>query len=115
MLGGIAVMDNGCIEIGNINTRASTEVIRKMKSILDEHGIFHIIDGVMFNQPHKQGSRMNAFHPTRVREINKIQDDFCVEYRELVVPDLYKLNYLSLANFDSEEADFLAILIYGED
>ena len=107
-------MEKGCIEIGNINTQASTEVIRNLKSILDQHGIFHIIDGVMFNQPHKQGSRMNAFHPDRVREINKIQDDFRVEYRELVVPDLYELDFMSIIDLDSEEADFLSILIYGE-
>ena len=108
-------MDMGTIEIGNINTQASAKVIRKLKSILDQHTIFHIMDGVVFNQPHKQESRMNTFHPDRVREINKIQDDFRVVYRELVVPDLYILNYISLANFDSEEADFLVILIYGED
>jgi hypothetical protein len=108
-------MYNGCIEIDNINTQASTEVIRKLKSILDQHTIFHIIDGVVLNQPHKQGSRMNTFHPDRVREISKIHDDFRLVYRELVVPDLYRLNYMSLAYFDSEEVDFLAILICGED
>ena len=37
-------MDKGSIEIGNINTRASTGVIRRLKSILDQHGIFHVID-----------------------------------------------------------------------
>ena len=57
---------------------------------------------------------MNAFHPDRVREINKIQDDFRVEYRELVVPDLYELDFMSIIDLDSEEADFLSILIYGE-
>ena len=40
----MAVMDKGCIEIGNINTQASTGVIRRLKSILDQHGIFHVID-----------------------------------------------------------------------
>jgi len=40
----MAVMDKGFIEIGNINTRASTGVIRRLKSILDQHGIFHVID-----------------------------------------------------------------------
>ena len=45
-------MGKGCIEIGNINTRASAGVIRKLKSILDQHGIFHIIDDVMFYDSH---------------------------------------------------------------
>ena len=58
---------------------------------------------------------MNASHPDRVREISKTQDNFPVGYRNLVVPDLYKLDYMSLADFDSEEADFLATLIYGKD
>jgi hypothetical protein len=41
----MADMDKGFIEIGNINTPASAGVIRKLKSILDQHGIFHIIIG----------------------------------------------------------------------
>ena len=108
-------MGNGCIKIGNIITQVSAEDIGRLKSILDQYAIFHIIDGVMFYLPQQQTNLMNASHPDRVREINKTQDNFPVEYRKLVVPDLYKLNYMSLADFDSEEADFLAVLIYGED
>lgn len=114
MLGGIAVMDNGRIEIGSINTKASTEAIRKLKSILDQHGIFHIIDGVMFFHPHEKAARMQEIHQGRVREVHNAQDNFQNKFRELIVPDLYGLDFMSLIDFDSEEADFVSTLIYGE-
>jgi hypothetical protein len=118
----MAIMDNGCIEIGNINTKASTEAIRKLKSILDQNGIFHIIDGVMFDRPHAKRVRMKEFHPGRVREANKTKGKFrrrkmhhsdLYKYQKLIVPDLYELNFMSLLCFDSEEADFLSTLVYG--
>jgi len=107
-------MDNGCIEIGNINTRASTDVIRKLKSILDLHSIFHIIDGVMYCYPHKKAARMKAIHHGQVGDFNKAQNNLHMKYRELIVPDLYSLNFMSIVYLDSEEADFLSTLIYGE-
>ena len=107
-------MDNGCIEIGNINTQASAEAIRKLKSILDQHGIFHIIDGVMFNHPDKQVAQLQAIDPGRTREVSKKRDELKQQYRELIVPDLYNLNFMSIFSFDSKEADFLSFLIYGE-
>ena len=116
-------MDNGCIKIGSINTSASTEVIRKLKTILDQHAIFHIVDGVMFYDSPKKAARTREIYRGRVREANKTQDDFCRnkmhqsdsdKYRDLIVPDLYELDFMSLIDLDSEEADFLSILIYGE-
>ena len=116
-------MDNGYIKIGNINTSASTEVIRKLKTILDQHAIFHIVDGVMFYDSPKKAARTREIHRGRVREANKTQNDFCRNklhqsdydrYRELIVPDLYELDFMSLTDLDSEEADFLSTLIYGE-
>jgi len=110
----MAVMDNGSIEIGNINTQASTGAIRKLKSILDQHGIFHIIDGVIFYDSHKKAARTQKNHRGRVGEVNNLQDDFQNKFQELIVPDLYELDFMSLIDFDSEEADFLSTLIYGE-
>lgn len=116
-------MDNGSIKIGNINTSASTEVIGKLKTILDQHAIFHVVDGVMFYDSPKKAARTREIHRGRVREANKTQGDFCRNklhqsdsdrYRELIVPDLYELDFMSLTDLDSEEADFLSILIYGE-
>ena len=102
------------IEIGNINTKASAEAIRKLKSILDQHAIFHIIDGVIFFPPQENAARMQEFHRGRARECKRAKDDFHRQYRELIVPDLYELNFMSLIYFDSEEAEFLATLVYGE-
>lgn len=107
-------MDNGSIEIGNINTKASAGAIRKLKAILDQHGIFHIIDGVMFFHPQEKTARMPEFHRGRTREADRTKDDFHGQYRELIVPDLYELDFMSLIDFDSEEAEFLATLVYGE-
>jgi len=111
----MAVMEMGLIEIGSINTQASAEVIGKLKYILDRYGIFHIVDGVGYNQPHTQAARrQHAVHQGRVSEVNQGQDDFSLKDWELIVPDLYNLNFMSLIYLDPEEADFLAILIYGE-
>jgi len=116
-------MDNGCIKIGNINTSTSTEVIGKLKTILDHHAIFHIVDGVMFYDSPKKAARTREIHRGWAREANKTQDDFCrkkmhqsdpAKYRELIVPDLYELDFMSLTDLDLEEADFLSTLIYGE-
>ena len=109
-------MDNSFIEIGNIITQASAEVVEKLRSILDRHGIFNIVDGVGYNQPHTQAARrQHALHQRRVSEINQAQyDSFCKD-RELIVPDLYILNFMSLIYLDPEEADFLALLLYEED
>ena len=107
-------MDSGFIEIGNINTKASTEAIIKLKSILDQHAIFHIIDGVRFFHPQENAARMQEFHRGRARECKRAKDDVHRQYRELIVPDLYELDFMSLLYFDSEEAEFLATLVYGE-
>jgi len=116
-------MDNGSIEIGNINTPAFAGVIRKLKSILDQHGIFHIFDGVVFNSPPKNGDLPKAIFRDGVIEVDHAQNDLHPDkqllidietYQELIVPDLYKLNYMSIVYFDAEEADFLSTLVYGE-
>lgn len=39
----IADMDYGLVKIGNIATKASTDAIRKLKSILDQHRIYHLL------------------------------------------------------------------------
>ena len=107
-------MDKGSIEIGKINTQASVDVIRRLKSILDQHSIFHIVDGVVFYDPHQQAARMKPIHQGRGGEVNTTNDDFRIKYRELTVPDLYNLDFMSIVYLDSEEADFLSTLIYGE-
>ena len=117
-------MDYGLLEIGNIATKASTDAIKKLKSILDRHRIYHIVDGVRFFHPHVETARSGVIHRGRVGKVDPTEDrlrkrqnhhsDHFI-YRELIVPDLYKLNYTSLIFFESEEADFLSTLVYGSD
>ena len=116
-------MDNGFIEIGNIATQASSEVIKKVKSILDRHCIYHISDGVIFHPSHRNGASRRPFLLDRVKEGNHSHNEMYSDkqllvdlenYQELMVPYLYKHNFMSIVYFDADEADFLAMLIYKE-
>jgi hypothetical protein len=115
------IMDYGLIEIGDIATQASTDDIRKLKSILDRHHIYHIVDGVRFFHPYAKAVRLKKNRQGRVGKVDTTAN--CLrkrknhhsdhsKFRELIVPDLYKLDYMSLIFFDSEEADFLATVVY---
>jgi hypothetical protein len=117
-------MDYGLVEIGNIATKAPTDAIRTLKSILDQHHIYHIFDGVAFFHPHAEPARSRAIHRGRVGKVDTTEDRFRrrkihpidrSKYRELIVPDLYELDYMSLIILDSEEVDFLAAIVYEGD
>ena len=114
-------MDYGLIEIDDTATKASTDDIRKLKSILDRHRIHHIVDGVTFFQPQANAVRLKENHQDLVGKADtsadrsrkrKTHHSDHSKFRELIVPDLYKLDYMSLIFFDSEEADFLATVLY---
>ena len=107
-------MDNGCIEIGNIMTPACSEVIRRLTSILDQHAIFYVVDGVGFNQSPDQAACMTSVRPGMNETAAKPHGNLCLKTCRLIVPDLYELNFMSLLHLDSDEADFLATLVYGE-
>jgi len=114
-------MDCGLIEIGDIATKASTDDIRKLKSILDRHRIYHIVDGVAFFHPCTKAVRLKENDESRSGKVDTSEDRLRKhknhhsdhnEFRELIVPDLYKLDYMNLIFFESEEADFLATIVY---
>ena len=114
-------MDYGLIEIGDITTKALTNDIRKLKSILDRHCIHHIVDGVTFFQPNVNAVRLKKNHQGWVGKVDTPEDRLRKrknhhsdhsKFRELIVPDLYKLDYMNLIFFDSDEADFLATVVY---
>ena len=117
-------MNYGLVEIGNIATKASTDAIRKLKSILDQHRIYHIVDGELFFHPQAKTPRSEAKHRDQVRKVDTTKH--CSrEYRnkhvdrstckKLIVPSLYELDYISLIYLDSEEAEFLATMVYEGD
>jgi hypothetical protein len=98
-------MDDGLIEIGNIAAKAPTDAIRKLKSILDQHRIFHIVDGVTFFHPHVEAARSGVIHRGRVGKVDITEDRLRKrknhhsdhsKFLELIVPDLYELDYMSL-------------------
>ena len=114
-------MNYGLIKIGNIKAKAPSDAIRKLKSILDRHRIYHIVDGVKFFHPHVETARQAAIQGGPVGKVDIAEDRLRkyrnhhndhLKFRELMVPDLYQLNYMSLIFFDFEEAEFLATLIY---
>jgi hypothetical protein len=114
-------MDYGHVKIGDIATKASTDDIRKLQSILDRHRIYHIVDGVTFFHPHVKAVPFKENYQERVGKADTNQDGLRkrkidqsdhLKFRKLIVPDLYKLDYMSLIFFDSEEADFLATFVY---
>jgi hypothetical protein len=115
------IMNYGLIEIGNIATKASTDDIRKLKSILDQYRIYHIVDGVTFFHPNAKAARLKEIHQDRVGKVDTTADRLRKaknhhsdhsKFQELIVFDLYKLDYINLIFFNSEEADFLATIIY---
>jgi hypothetical protein len=115
------IMDYGIIEIGDIATKVSTDDIRKLKSILDRHRIYHIVDGVTLFHPNAKTVPLKGNHQGRVGKVDTTQDRLRkskndqsdhLKFRELIAPDLYKLDYINLILFDSEEADFLATVVY---
>ena len=66
-------------------------------------------------------ARSKAIHRSRAGKVdtsadrsrkrkNHHNDHF--KFRELIVPDLYKLDYMNLIFFDSEETEFLATFVY---
>ena len=115
------ITDYGLIEIGDIATKASTDDIRKLKSILDRHHIYHIVDGVTFFHPGTKAVRLKENDESRSGKVDTSEDHLRKhknhhsdhsKFRELIVPDLYKLDYMNLIFFESEEADFLAAIVY---
>jgi hypothetical protein len=119
---GGGVSDSVTLKIGNVTSRATCDDVRKLKSILDEHRIFHIIDGSVFYNSSERFLFPNQIHEIRIWKaanggsvsckgrINQRKGSDC---RKLIVPYLYKINFLSLIFLDTEEAEFLGDLIYG--
>jgi hypothetical protein len=74
-----------------------------------------------FFTPQAKAARMKENHPVRIGKVDTTEDRLRkrkkhhndhFNFRKLIVPDLYKLDYLNLIFFDSEEADFLATIVY---
>jgi hypothetical protein len=118
------MVGEGIIEIGGEKFKKSKEDIRKLKSILDELRIMHIIDDVIFYLPFAEAERMKEIRNAnaRVWKVEKdggvsLENRFChngrFEYRELIIPDLFENNFTRLILLDDKEYKFLGDLLYG--
>lgn len=116
------MIDKGIIEINGRKTEVGRKDIRRLKFILDEIGIMHVIDGVFScNTPYETGREKSLYdfrtsgaekewkepHKNRFRRQEKIQ------FRELKIPDFCLLDFISLTQLEKEQAEFLGDLVYG--
>ena len=82
----------------------------------------HIIDDVMFFSPFDRAERMEEIHKARGFKNEKdggasLKSRFVhsgrFEYLELIIPDLFEINFTRLILLDLEEYEFLGSLLYG--
>jgi len=116
------MIDKGIVEFGGKRTELAVEDILKLKSILDELGIMHIIDDVTFSSPTEEVERMKVTPDLRMWMVENDssvspKDEFDhrkrLEFRELIIPYLFEIDFMSLTQLDYEEAELLADLLYG--
>lgn len=116
------MIDKGTIEIGDTKIEAIPEDIRALKSILDDLRIYHIVDDIVFFCPFDAAARMKAIHNVKVWKTerdgsvnlkNRFGHSRCFEYRNLVLPGLFEINFINLLLLDEKEAEFLGGLVYG--
>lgn len=112
------------VEIGGEKVKTARANIRKLKSILDELCIMHIIDGVMFYSTSEKVDRMKEIHNVRglkaeknggISLKNRFGHSGRLEYQELIIPDLFEINYTRLISIDEEEYKFVGNLLYGSE
>jgi hypothetical protein len=116
------MIDKGIVEIGGKRIEVAREDIRKLKFIMDELGIMHLIDNVAYIGPCDAAEGMEKTHNGRMREV-KIDGNFnpkkgCghqrrFEFQELIIPIFFKIDFMSPTQLDCEEAEFLGDLLYG--
>ena len=115
------MIDKGIIEIDGKRTGVARGDIRKLKFILDELCIMHIIDDVSFCSTPCAAEQMEDIHDVRM---SKAENDGKVlpktqfshrdklQFRELKIPYFCLIDFISLAQLDYEEAELLGDLVY---
>ena len=114
--------DKGIIEIDGKRNEVAREDIRKLKFILEELGIMHIVDDVSFCSTFPAAGRMADIHDVKLSRAEN-DDGVLPEYRcgcgeqprfrELKIPDFFMIDFMSLTQLEYEEAEFLGDLLYG--
>jgi len=104
--------DKGIIKIGSKRTEVAREDIRKLKFILDELCIMHIIDGVTFFCAFNGDKRM-AGKDGSVSLRNGFGRSERFDFQEMIIPYFYEIDIMSVTQLDYEEAEFIGDLLYG--
>ena len=116
------MIDKGIIEINGKRTKVGRKDIRKLKRILDELGIMHIIDDVSFCSTFRAAGRMEGLHDIRmlraesdgrVLATNRFTHQEQIQFRKLKIPCFCLIDFISLAQLDYEEAELLGDLVCG--
>jgi hypothetical protein len=115
---------NGIVEIGGKRVKVAREVIRKLKVCLDELCITHIVDDVPFYSPCEAALAVeeiddvgicNGKKEGRVSPESDSHLSGKLEFRELIIPYFYQIDFISLIQLSDEDAEFLGDLLYGSD
>jgi len=116
------MIDKGILEIDGKRTEVAKEDIRKLKFIMDELSIMHIIDGVSFCNTLRGPGRMEDLYYLRmlmaendgkVHPENRSAYQEKIQFREMKIPNFCLLDFFSLAQLDYEQAELLGNLVYG--
>lgn len=112
----------GIVKIDGKSIEVFREEIRRLKLILDELGITYIIDDVTFCGPYDATEVAEESHSREwcsVKEGGKLSPNNGsvqfrqLELRELIIPDFFIIDFISLTQLDNDEAEFFGDLIYG--
>ena len=118
------MIDTGIVEIDGKRTEVAREDIRNLKISLDELCITHIVDDVPFYSPceavlaGKEIDDVGIFNGNEEGNVSPESDSRLsqkFEFRELIIPYFYQIDYISLIQLNDEDAEFLGDLLYGSE
>lgn len=118
----LVMIDKGIIEINGKRTKVDRQDIQKLKRILDELSIMHIIDGVSFHSTFRMAGRMEYHHDNRMMRAendvrvlpeSRFAQQEQIQFWELKIPNFCLLDFVSLTQLDYDEAEFVGDLVYG--
>jgi hypothetical protein len=118
------VTEKGIIQFGDSIIEADPTDIRALKTILDKLRIYHIIDDVAYYSPVDAAARMKALYKVKVWKVerdgsvslkNRFGHSGRFQYRHLILPGFYEINFTGLLLLDVDEAEFIGDLVYGSE
>ena len=113
--------DHGILEIDGKRAEVARKDICRLKLILDELGIMHIIDDVTFCGAYdatEVAEESQSRELCSVKEGGKLSPNNSsvqfrhLEFRELIIPHFSLIDVKSLTQLDCEEAEFFGDLLY---